>query len=47
MISEYSQWFFDSGWMVITAIGFFLGWTVGLRSYFLIVPLVLAAVIGR
>jgi len=47
MISEYSQWFFDSGWFWVTALGFYLGWTIVLRGYFLIVPLVLAAVIGR
>ena len=47
MISEYASWFFDGGWIWITALGFYLGWTIGFRGYLFIVPIVFAAIIGR
>ncbi len=46
-MSSYSQWFFSDGWLVITALGAFLGWFVGLRSYIVVIPLVLLAVLGK
>lgn len=46
-MSAYSQWFFSDGWLGITALGAFLGWSVGLRAYIVVVPLVLLAVLGK
>lgn len=47
MISEYSQWFFNDGWLVISIFGFVFGGTIGLRAYWLIGPAVLIAIAGK
>ena len=47
MIEYYSQWFFQSGWLVVTALGIGLGWNIGLKGYWVILPLVLLAILGK
>ena len=47
-MQAYSQWFFnEQGWVFVTALGAYFGWTIGLKAYFLIVPMVLIAVLGE
>jgi hypothetical protein len=46
-MNAYSQWFFSYGWMIVSAIGFGLGLRVGLKAYYVILPLVCVAVLGR
>lgn len=46
-MTAYSQWFFADGWMLVTAVGASLGWAIGLRAYFVILPLVLFAIMGK
>ncbi len=43
-MTEYSQWFFNDGWIFVTALGAGLGFAFGLRAYLVIIPLVAAAV---
>ena len=47
MLNEYSQWFFADGWIAVTALGAVLGWTAGFRAYWVILPLIWLAVIGK
>jgi hypothetical protein len=47
MLNEYSQWFFQNGWIAVTSLGFALGWFVGLRGYWVILPLVAMAIAGK
>lgn len=44
---EYSLWFFADGWKYVTGLGVYLGWTIGLRSYLIILPLVLTAILNK
>jgi hypothetical protein len=46
-MNTYSEWYFSSGWMIVLAIGFFLGLKIGLKAYYVILPLVCVAVLGR
>jgi hypothetical protein len=46
-MNVYSQWFFDDGWLLITAIGAALGWQIGLKAYLFVLPAVLVAIIGK
>lgn len=47
MISEYSQWFFDDGWLFISIFGCVLGMQMGLRAYWFVGPAVLIAILGK
>jgi hypothetical protein len=47
MINYYSQWFFQDGWIVVTALGIGLGWNIGLKGYWVILPLVFLAIMGK
>jgi hypothetical protein len=47
MISAYSQWFFQDGWLLVSALGVVLGWNIGLRGYYVIIPLVCFAILGK
>jgi hypothetical protein len=45
---EYSIWYFDMGWLIVTAIGAALAPTIGLvRTYCIIFPAVLFAILGK
>jgi len=44
-MNNYSEWFFSYGWMIVSAIGFGLGLKVGLKAYYVILPLVCVALI--
>ncbi len=47
-MSDYSNWFFnEKGWLYVSAFGAYLGWNIGLKSYFLVLPLVLIAILGK
>lgn len=46
-MNAYSQWFFAEGWLYVTGLGMYLGWTVGMKAWWVPVPLVLLAVLGR
>ena len=46
-MTAYSQWFFHSGWFLVTALGAYLGLIIGLRAYLIVLPLVLLAIWGR
>ncbi len=46
-MQEYSQWFYQDGWILVTALGLGLGWTIGLRAYFVILPMVFLAIMGK
>jgi hypothetical protein len=47
LMQDYSQWFFNGmGWFYVTGLGAYLGWNFGLKSYILILPLVLIAILG-
>lgn len=46
-MNVYSQWFFDYGWLLVTAIGAALGWEIGLKAYLFVLPAVLIAIIGK
>ena len=46
-MTGYSDWFFLYGWLIVSAIGFGLGLRVGFKAYYVILPLVFVAVLGR
>jgi hypothetical protein len=43
----YSQWFFDTGWVVVAGVGAVLSVTSGLRAYFFVLPAVILAIMGK
>jgi hypothetical protein len=47
MINYYSQWFYQDGWILVTALGIGLGWSIGLKGYWVILPLVFLAILGK
>jgi hypothetical protein len=40
VMNTYSEWFFSYGWLIVSAIGFGLGLRIGLKAYYVILPLV-------
>ena len=46
--AEFSQWFFNYGWLIVSLIGGALAVRVGLiAAYFFVIPCVIFSIVGK
>jgi len=46
-MNAYSQWFFSYGWLIVSAFAYGLGLKIGLKGFYVILPLVFFALVGK